>query len=64
VDAQQAVPVGTAGTRCGTCWSSSTSLVKRSIFMDVFALGISDAKLNVSNLGELSKVVASVNFSQ
>jgi hypothetical protein len=32
--------------------------------MDVFALGIPDAKLNVSNLGELSKVVASVNFSQ
>jgi hypothetical protein len=64
VDAQQAAPAGAAGASCGTWWSSSTSLVKRSIFMDDFALGISDAKLNVANLGELSKILASVNFTQ
>ncbi len=52
------------GASCGTWWSSSTSLVKRSIFMDDFALGISDAKLNVANLGELSQVLASVSFTQ
>jgi hypothetical protein len=64
VDAQQVASAGAAGTSCGTWWSNSTSLVKRSIFMDDFALGISDAKLNVANLGELSKVLASVSFTQ
>jgi hypothetical protein len=64
VDSQQVAPAGAAGASCGTWWSSSTSLVKRSIFMDDFALGISDAKLNVANLGELSKILASVNFTQ
>ncbi len=60
VDAQQAAPAGTPGASCGTWWSNSTSLVKRSIFMDDFALGISDTKLNVANLTELSKILATV----
>jgi hypothetical protein len=42
-DAQRTAAAGAAGASCGTWWSSSTSLVKRSIF-DNFALGISDAK--------------------
>jgi len=64
VDLQQQNAANTAGTSCSTWWSSSTSLVKRSIFMDDFALGISDAKLNVANLDALSEIVASVAFTR
>jgi hypothetical protein len=50
------------GATCGSWWTNSTSLVKRSIFMDNFALGISDAKLSVASLSALSNVIKSVEF--
>ena len=48
-----------AGT-CGTWWTNSTSMVKRSIFMDDYAIGISDGLFNVSALGNLTTVLRSL----
>jgi hypothetical protein len=45
---------------CETWWSSSTSLVKRSIFMDDFVYGLSDAQLRVAGLATMSTVLQSV----
>ncbi len=45
----------TAG--CSSWWSSSTSDVKRSIFMDDFAIGISDSQYQVAPLSDLSGVL-------
>ena len=56
------VPVTGAGN-CGAWWTNSTSLVKRSIFMDDFALGISDTKVNAARLSALSEVVSSVSLT-
>lgn len=55
---------GAAATSCGAWWTNSTSLVKRSIFMDNFALGISDTTLNVASLSKLSDVIGSVSLSE
>jgi hypothetical protein len=53
-------PLDATGTDCGQWWTNSTSLVKRSIFMDEFAYGISDTQLKVAALSELSEVLQSV----
>jgi hypothetical protein len=37
-----------SGATCSTWWSDSTSLVKRSIFMDEYAYRISDTQLKVA----------------
>ena len=49
-----------ASANCETWWSSSTSLVKRSIFMDDFVYGLSDAQLRVAGLSAMSSVLQSV----
>ena len=53
-------PGDAAGTECGMWWTDSTSLVKRSIFMDEYAYGISDDVLNVAALADLPTVLQSV----
>jgi hypothetical protein len=50
----------TAGTDCNKWWTDSKSLVKRSIFMDDFIYGLSDAQLRVAALSAMSSVLASV----
>jgi uncharacterized secreted protein with C-terminal beta-propeller domain len=51
-----------AGTSCSSWWSSSRSLVKRSIFMEDFAYGLSDATLKVAAVDQLSDVLRSVDL--
>lgn len=51
-----------ASTDCTTWWSSSTSLVKRSIFMDDYVYGLSDAQLRVAALANMSSVLQSVSI--
>jgi hypothetical protein len=48
------------GTDCGSWWTSSKSLVKRSIFMDDYIYGMSDAQLRVAALSSMSTVLRSV----
>jgi hypothetical protein len=48
---------------CGKWWTDSTSMVKRSIFLDNFALGLSDGRLNAAHLSELSNVLATVSLA-
>jgi hypothetical protein len=50
---------GGAGS-CSQWWANSTSNVKRSIFMDNYAIGISDSQLGVAAVSELSKVLQSL----
>ena len=45
---------------CSTWWANSTSDVKRSIFMDDYAVGISDTLYQVAPLSDLSGVLASL----
>jgi uncharacterized secreted protein with C-terminal beta-propeller domain len=45
---------------CGTWWTSSKSDVKRSIFMDDYAIGISDSKYQVASLSKLDDVLQSL----
>ena len=45
---------------CGKCWTDSKSLVKRSIFMDDFVYGLSDAQLRVAALSAMSSVLKSL----
>jgi uncharacterized secreted protein with C-terminal beta-propeller domain len=49
-----------ATTECNKWWTDSKSLVKRSIFMDDFVYGLSDAQLRVAGLDTMSSVLASV----
>ena len=49
-----------AGTDCNKWWTDSTSLVKRSIFMDDFIYALSDAQLRVAALDQMSSVLTSV----
>jgi hypothetical protein len=48
--------IATAGER-GKWWTESTSLVKRSIFMDDFIYGLSDTRLRVTSLSTMSQVL-------
>lgn len=59
---EDAAVLNAAGTTCGQWWSSSTSLVKRSIFMDDFVYGLSDTQLRVAGLDSMDEVLASVGF--
>lgn len=43
------------GASCDQWWANSSSLVKRSIFMDDWIYGLSDAQLRVAALGDMSK---------
>jgi hypothetical protein len=45
---------------CGKWWTDSKSLVKRSIFMDDWVYGFSDAQLRVAALSNMSSVLQSV----
>jgi uncharacterized secreted protein with C-terminal beta-propeller domain len=49
-----------ASANCDTWWTDSKSLVKRSIFMDDFVYGLSDAQLRVAGLSSMSSVLRSV----
>jgi hypothetical protein len=48
---------------CDKWWTESKSLVKRSIFMDDYVYGLSDAQLRVSALASMSSVLKSVALS-
>jgi hypothetical protein len=48
------------GGACSSWWSNSTSLVKRSIFMEDFAYGLSDAELRVAQVDELGELLSRV----
>lgn len=45
---------------CGSWWTDATSQVKRSIFMDDYAFGLSETTMNVAALAELATVIKSV----
>jgi hypothetical protein len=45
---------------CDKWWTDSKSLVKRSIFMDDFVYGLSDAQMRVANLEAMSSVLGNV----
>lgn len=51
-----------SGASCGTWWTDSTSLVKRSIFMEDFAYGLSDSRLKVAQVDALSDVLSDVSL--
>jgi hypothetical protein len=51
-----------ATANCDTWWTDSKSLVKRSIFMDDFVYGLSDAQLRVAGLSTMSSVLQSVSL--
>jgi len=51
------------GASCGAWWTNATSQVKRSLFMDDVAVGISDSKVNAARLSALSDVLATVSLS-
>jgi len=55
-------PPSAAGADCGQWWTDSTSLVKRSIFMDEFIFGISDTTLNAAALADMEDVLSSVQL--
>jgi len=60
VDTRQVTsPYGT-GFSCSTWWAQSTSDVKRSIFMDDYAIGISDTLYQVSPLSDLGAAVGKI----
>ena len=49
-----------ASSDCNKWWTDSKSLVKRSIFMDDYIYGLSDAQLRVAALSSMSSVLQSV----
>jgi hypothetical protein len=53
----------TSGADCSQWWTNSKSLVKRSIFMDDFICGLSDAQLQVAALAAMNNVLASVSLA-
>jgi hypothetical protein len=42
---------------CGVWWSNSSSLVKRSIFLEDYAIGLSDEWLKAAALDDLDSVL-------
>jgi hypothetical protein len=60
---QPATTIGSAGASCGAWWTNAASLVKRSLFMDDVAVGISDSKLKAARLSALSDVLATVSLT-
>ena len=53
-----------ASASCSNWWANSTSDVKRSIFMDEYAIGISDTLYQVAPLSNLSTVMQSLRLGQ
>jgi hypothetical protein len=53
-------PASAGGQSCSSWWANSTSDVKRSIFMDDYAIGISDSLYQVAPLSDLSGVLQSL----
>ncbi|HMA93975.1 MAG TPA: beta-propeller domain-containing protein [Polyangiaceae bacterium] len=53
-----------AGTSCGKWWTDSTTLVKRSIFMDDWIYGLSDAQLRVASLSSMAEPAAVVKLTK
>jgi uncharacterized secreted protein with C-terminal beta-propeller domain len=51
---------GTATDSCDKWWTDTKSLVKRSIFMDDFVYGLSDAEMRAAGLSSMSTVLATV----
>jgi uncharacterized secreted protein with C-terminal beta-propeller domain len=51
-----------AATSCGNWWTDTTSLVKRSIFMDDWVYGISDTQLKVASLDNMSTPLQTVSL--
>jgi len=49
-----------ASANCDEFWTDSKSLVKRSIFMDDWVYGFSDAQLRVAALSNMSSVLQTV----
>jgi hypothetical protein len=47
---------------CTSWWTDSTSLVKRSIFMGDYVIGISDDTMNVAPLDDMSTVLQSISL--
>jgi uncharacterized secreted protein with C-terminal beta-propeller domain len=60
VNTEQVTASWAANTSCSVWWTNSTSDVKRSIFMDDFAIGISDTLYQVAPLSSLSTVAQSL----
>ncbi|HET7540094.1 MAG TPA: beta-propeller domain-containing protein [Polyangiaceae bacterium] len=60
VNAEQVTASWGASASCSNWWANSTSDVKRSIFMDDFAIGISDTLYQVAPLSSLSTVAQSL----
>jgi hypothetical protein len=54
---------GQTNVSCNTWWTDATSLVKRSIFMDDFVYGLSDAQLRVAGLANMSSVLQTVSLA-
>lgn len=52
-----------ASASCDEWWTNTKSLVKRSIFMDDYVYGLSDAQLRVAGLGTMSSVLATVSLT-
>jgi hypothetical protein len=53
---------GATNASCNQWWTNSKSLVKRSIFMDDWIYGLSDAQLRVAALADMSKPLQSVSL--
>jgi hypothetical protein len=52
-----------ATSECNKWWTDSKSLVKRSVFMDDFVYGLSDAQLRVAALSAMGSVLQSVSLT-
>jgi hypothetical protein len=64
VNAEQVSASWGTNVSCSTWWASSTSDVKRSIFMDDYAIGISDTLYQVAPLASLSSVMQTLPLGQ
>ena len=64
VNATQVSASWPASATCSNWWAGSTSDVKRSIFMDDYAIGISDALYQVAPLSDLGSVTRSLPLGQ
>ncbi len=56
-------PAG-AGVDCGNWWTNATSQVKRSVVMEDFVYSISDSRIKVNRLGDLTAEVAAVSLTE
>ena len=54
--------VSSSSADCGRWWTDSTSMAKRSIFMEDYAYGIADEVLKVAAVSDLATVLQSVDL--